>query len=167
MPNFNPTKLNRCTVTKGRRITLPVILEDINEYDQLVFAKTNDGYVFKKIEPTGVSGINKPQVKKALYAAVIGQHVGNGRWYGIILDANGLIKLRINSSSELYLRKDLTELPDVIKHRNKLNERCGTNQWLMPVLIKNDFELSTLFQRIIDTVKECEFGLSNGSWPPE
>jgi len=165
MPNFTPTKLNRCTVTKGRRITLPALLEDINEYDQLVFAKVNDGYVLKKIVDGNTT--QKIPEKKVLYAAVIGQHIGNGRWYGIVLDVNGLIKLRINSSSELYLRKDLTELPDVMKHRNKLNERCGVNQWLMPTLIKNQFELSTFNARIINTVKECEFGLSNGSWPPE
>jgi hypothetical protein len=163
IPNFTPTKLNRANVTKGRRVTLPPLLVELEENDQLVFAKTEtEGvYIFKKINPI----VHNAGIRMILYAAVIGQSVGNGRWYGIIIDANGLIKLRINASSEYYLRKDLTELTDT-KYRDKLNFKCGINQWHMPVLITDGFQ-QKLSDRIINTIRECAFGLNNGSWPPE
>ena len=161
MPNFAPTKLNRANVTKGRRVTLPALLIDLQENDQLVFDKTTvEGvYVFKKIN---IPNVNESHPKKQLYAAVIGQHAGNGRWYGIIMDKTGLIKTRVNSSSLLYLRKDLTELAD-FKYKKKLDEKCGLGQWLMPVMV----ESSSMSQGVADTISECMFGLGNGSWPPE
>jgi hypothetical protein len=161
MPNFTPTKINRANVTKGRRVTLPAILAELEENDQLVFSKTEtEGmYIFKKIN---VPTVNQPQMKKPLYAAVIGQHLGNGRWYGIIMDKTGLIKARVNSSSLLYLRKDLTELSD-LKYKKKLDEKCGVGQWLLPVMV----ESSSMPEGVANTIAECMFGLSNGSWPPE
>jgi hypothetical protein len=161
MPNFTPTKLNRTMVTKGRRITLPPLLDDIEHYDQLVFAKVDGGYLLRKIPPQIVD-VSEGKTRTVLCAAVIGQHAGNGRWYGIIMDKTGLIKVRVNSSSLLYLRKDLVELND-FKYKQKLDEKCGRGQWTMPLMV----ESSSMSEGVANTIAECMFGLSNGSWPPE
>lgn len=162
MPN-TPLPRNECsTVTKGRRTTLPTLLEDFQENDLLHYKKVEGGYFVSKVYRLN----NEVALqKKVLYGVMIGQSKSNQRWFGIVIDVYGLIKLRISSSTEIYLFKDLVELTEQ-KWRDKLNEKCGVDQWSFPILIK-PIEYKTLPEDALNTVRECWTGLQRDSWPPK
>ena len=162
MPAKAMSKLTCCNVTKGRRITLPPLLEDIQENDQLQFKKVDGGYLVSKLVHFEASGSLE---KKDLYGVIIGQSQVTYRWYGIVIDRYGLIKLRISSSSQMYLIKDMVELTEQ-KYREKLNEKCGVNQWSFPILVKYP-EYKELNQDMLKTVNECLDGLNDRTWPPK
>ena len=164
----DPARHTRCIVTKGRRVTLPVLLDDIQEFDQLVFAKVDGGYFLKKIVPaTPLAEQNpaNPTQKKVLYGVEIGQCAGNQRWYGIIVDRYGFIKCRASGSTQFYLRRELVELTDQ-RYRNKLNEKCGLGQWAFPILIYMEHDTFAT-PEIKNTVNQCRRGLADGTWPPQ
>lgn len=156
MPEIS--KLARCTVGKGRRITLPAITEDLNEFDQLVFTKVDGGYLVKKVPTQEVSR------KKLLFAVEIGQSAGNGRWYGIVTDRMGIIKFRKSSSTRHYLKKDLSELTDQ-RMRDRLNEKCGIGQWDHPIFLDLGGSLVGP-PEVMKVAQECRKGLVDGTWPP-
>lgn len=161
MPTFSPLQI--CNVTKGKRVTLPPIVDDIQYNDQLAWAKCKDGYFVRKIDNI----VSKEKIK--LWGIEIGQCVGNGRWYGIIVDQYGIIKARISASTQQYLYKDLVEVTD-LKTKTKLNEKCGINNWERPILISAAHvdKCAVIEGRTcaVNTAKECLEGLKNGTWPP-
>lgn len=163
MPEFiqPPTKLNVANVTKGRRVTLPhVTVGMIEENDQLVFRKLDNGdFLISKLNVRSI----QPSEKKVLYGIEIGQSLGNGRWYGIIVDKDGLIKTRVSSSQRSYLYKDMSELSNQAT-RDKLNTKCGVNGWHFPIVIKRG-EAVHLPTEVVKVVNECRIGLDNGCWP--
>jgi hypothetical protein len=161
MPASGMSKLTCCNVTKGRRVTLPPLLEDIQENDQLQFKKVDGGYFVSKLERLSADGSIQ---KKELFGVIIGQSQVNYRWYGIVIDRYGLIKLRVSSSSQMYLIKDMVELTEQ-KYRDKLNEKCGVNGWAFPILVKYP-EYKELNQDMLKTVNECVDGLHERTWPP-
>ena len=159
MADFTPTELNQTVVKKGRKIDLPPLLAELKQFDHLVFAKVEGGYLLRKVD-AATTGIKK----KVLYAIEIGQCAGNMRWYGIVIDEFGLIKFRHRSSTEAYLRKDLTELTDS-RMREKLDEKMGVGQWQHPIFI-NLNEIIHLPAEVVKVINKLRLGLANGTWPP-
>ena len=162
MPEFISTKFNTSNVTKGSRVTIPHIAKDlIQENDQLVWKKLDNGdFLVHKLNATNI----QPTEKKVLYGIEIGQSIGNNRWYGIIVDKDGLIKTRVSSSQRSYLYKDMSELSNQVT-RDKLNTKCGINGWQFPIVIKRG-EAVHLPIEVVKVVNECRIGLDNGCWPP-
>ena len=155
---ISPTKLNRANVTKGRRVTLPPIVL-LEEHDQIVFEKKGDGYYFEKINHAMPNASSK-----VLYGLEVGRSKANNRWYGIITDSRGIIKLRISSSSAEYLKRDLASIPDQ-RDRKRLDERCGTG-WNMPIIrMWGDMEVK-IPSEVMSQLNKCVHGLTDGTWPP-
>lgn len=80
-------------VGRGRRITLPQELK-FEEGDKLIFRDTKHGFL-----------LQKKTMIELFYGIPIG-YIG-AKWFGIIVDSNGVIVSRVRSTSAQYLQHDL------------------------------------------------------------
>jgi len=142
-------KTFNCVVGRGRVVTLPTDF-NVKEGDKMVACLTDTGnlYLTKKRDD-----------KVKLYAAVIGQHLGNGRWYGIIIAETGHVIARDSSSTRDFLIQDLTSMHS--KLENKINQKCGDN-WFRPEYIADDFLPLPVYSR----VQELRKAMAYDEWPP-
>lgn len=146
------TMPNVILVGKSRRITLPKEF-NIAEGDKMNFVINDKGQlIFTPIRTAPIGKIK-------LYAVIIGRSITSGRYFGVIMDSNGIIGARVNSSSEQYLIQDMTLMQDK-DVKSKLNKKFGENNWERPI-----YRL-IISPEMHKVANDLEIGLRNGTWPP-
>jgi hypothetical protein len=139
-------------VGKSRRITLPSEF-NVKDGDMMSAVITEKGnLVFIPIKST--------QGKTRLFACPIG--IWKNRYWGVVIDSNGIIGARVNSSNRDYLIQDLT-LPNNKGLGNKLDAKFGSGFWTRPEYVNEE----SMPKKTIEMIQKLKRDLHFGIWPPE
>ena len=139
-------------VGSNRRITLPSEF-NIKEGDMMRAVITEKGdLLFTPIKTT--------RGKTRLFACPIG--IWKNRYWGVVIDSNGIIGARVNSSNRDYLIQDLT-LPNHKDLGKKLDSKFGFDSWTRPEYVNE----SSMPEKTIQMVECLKRDLHFGIWPPE
>ena len=134
-----------------RRITLPSEFR-VEEGQNLMAHITEKGNLY-------LVPIKNASEKIRLFACPIG--IYNNRYYGVVMDSNGVIGARVNSSNRDFLIQDLT----IPKNKNldkKLNSKFGEGNWNRPEYIdERNMPNATIIQTM-----QLQRDLRDGIWPP-
>lgn len=148
------TKEMKIFIGKNKRITLP------KEFEAQEGIYLN-GFIDSFNNLHIISEKSKRKSSVILYGIPIGYSEKYKRWYGIIVDLDGVKYTNIRSTTLPYLEKDLVELDEYTI--SKLNDRLGEDNWKTPILV-NIFDLNdngTLYP----IIKKYYEGLKAGQWP--
>jgi hypothetical protein len=140
-------------IGKNRRITLPPDFK-VNNGDILKAGITEQGNLFLVPVVTATTELMD------LYACPIGEY--NGRYFGVVVDRNGTVAARVNSSNREFLITDLT-IPKMKNLDNKLNSRYGIHGWHWPKYVDFNAMPAMTIAKVLEIQKE----LKAGTWPPE
>ena len=152
-----PVTQHEVFIGKNRRATLPESL-----------FKEGEKIIIEKNPVTGLITVERPVVptvpliRRKIYAVPIGEPMWSNRFFGILVDENGILVERRSSSTRDFLKIDLCHVN--ANSRQKLNFHVGPNCWELPKWESNPNNLP-------DAVKETVLGIiekfDNGIWPPQ